>query len=245
MRCSGFGVADGGAHMGEVSLSETCNNRAMASVEPREGVPSDDIRQAGTIIPARPGPRGVEVLVLRRSGRHRFLPGYVVFPGGAVDAADADLAQRWFGDRGQAARACAVRELVEEAGLLSTAGGLVAAGGPEAVPQGASDFPIGPPRGAQLPEVSHWIAPEDVPVRFDARFFAVASARGIAPVPDGREVVHAWWARPADLLEANNSGGCLLYWPTMKVVEGLAACASVEELLAVRIPQVEAEVQII
>jgi 8-oxo-dGTP pyrophosphatase MutT (NUDIX family) len=49
------------------------------------------------------------VLVIRRSARHRFLPGYVVFPGGAVDAEDDGLGQEWFGDASQAVRACAGR----------------------------------------------------------------------------------------------------------------------------------------
>jgi len=202
-----------------------------------------EIRAAGTIVAARPGPRGIEVLVLRRSGSHRFLPGFVVFPGGAIDAADPERAERWFGDAGEAARACGVRELAEEAGLLPTAEGLVPSAGGGAGPEYISDFPGGVPSREQLPQISHWVAPEDVSVRFDARFFAVAAPRGLDPVPDGAEAIHAWWARPFDLLEASSSGGCLLYWPTMKVVEGLARCGSVEEVLGADIPQVEAEGQ--
>lgn len=205
---------------------------------------SDVIRAAGAVIGVRPGPRGVEVLVLRRSDRHRFLPGYVVFPGGAVDAEDADRARRWFGDAGESARACAVRELAEEAGLLPTARGLVAVP-PGTGPEQVSDFPGGPPDLATLPQISHWIAPEDVPVRFDARFFALEAPRDLEPSPDGEEAVKAWWARPPDLLEANNSGGCLLYWPTMKVVEGLASCGTVADVMAAEIPQTEPEVAVI
>lgn len=208
---------------------------------------ADGIRQAGTVVAARPGPRGIEVLVLRRSRRHRFLPGYVVFPGGAVDPRDPERADRWFGDRTQAQRACAVRELAEEVGLLPTAAGLAAppSGSVVALPETGPGFPGGAPVDGAMPQISHWIAPEDVPVRFDARFFAIRSDRGVEPAPDGTEAVRAWWARPTDLLEANESGGCLLYWPTMKVLEGLADCASVEAALAVRIPQIEPEVQII
>jgi 8-oxo-dGTP pyrophosphatase MutT (NUDIX family) len=206
---------------------------------------SGDIRAAGTVVAARPGPRGIELLVLRRSGSHRFLPGFVVFPGGAVDAEDSERAELWFGDAREAARACGVRELAEEAGLLPTAQGLVPSAGGGVGPEQVSDFPGGAPRVEQLPEVSHWVAPEDVPVRFDARFFAVAAPRGLDPVPDGVEAVHAWWARPFDLLEANNSGGYLLYWPTMKVVEGLARCRTVDEVLRTHIPQIESEGQTI
>lgn len=203
---------------------------------------SGEIRAAGTIVAARPGPRGVEVLVLRRSPGHRFLPGFVVFPGGAVDETDAERGVDWFGDEAEAARACAIRELAEETGLLPTAGGLIPA--PPDVPA-SGHFPAGPPEVGSLPEISHWVAPEEVPVRFDARFFALAAPRGLEPVPDGEETDRAWWARPADLLEANASGGCLLYWPTMKVLESLAECSTVEEVLSARIPQIEPEGQII
>ena len=58
--------------------------------------------------------------MLRRGRESRFLPGYVVFPGGAVDAGDPERAARWFGTPNEAARAAAVRELAEEAGLVVT-----------------------------------------------------------------------------------------------------------------------------
>ncbi|HXF37915.1 MAG TPA: NUDIX domain-containing protein [Actinomycetota bacterium] len=190
------------------------------------------IRPAAALIAAREGARGPEVLVLRRAGAHRFLPGYVVFPGGAVDPGDAELAERWFGRPGEAARACAVRELLEEAGLALTAAGLRPAGD-----LGAVD--AAPPRVGDLREVSRWVAPEHVPVRFDARFFAVRAEDGVEPGAASPEVAEAWWARPADLLEGWSASRVLLYWPTMKLLEGLAGSRSVAELLATWVPQRE------
>jgi hypothetical protein len=70
-------------------------------------------------------------------------------------------------------------------------------------------------------------------------FFALEAPRGVEPRADGAEADRAWWARPYDLLVANASGGCSLYWPTMKVMEGLATCANVAEALALRVPQIE------
>jgi 8-oxo-dGTP pyrophosphatase MutT (NUDIX family) len=203
----------------------------------------DPLRAAATVVVARPCRRGgVEVLVLRRTARHRFLPGYVVFPGGAVDPADADLATALFADPSELTRACAVRELLEEAGVALTRDGVVAVGdessGHEAI--GAL-----PPATEQMPLISRWIAPEDVPVRFDASFFAVAAPEGVEPRPDGKEAERVWWARPVDLLEANASGGCSLYWPTMKVLEGLGSCTGPGEVLASRLPQVEPDVEIV
>src|SRR5436853_6709649 len=101
-------------------------------------------RPAATVIAARDTGDGVEVLVLKRSSESRFLPGYVVFPGGAVDPGDADLAVRWFGDAEEATRACAIRELAEETGLALTSDGLA---------PGAGDVDTAPPRPEALRQI--------------------------------------------------------------------------------------------
>ena len=158
-----------------------------------------ELRPAATVIAACESSDGVEVLVLQRSATSRFLPGYVVFPGGAVDAGDAELARRWFDDASQATRACVIRELVEETGLAFTAGGLKPAD--DMAPVDAA-----PPEPAALRQISHWIAPEEVPVRFDARFFAVRAALGVEPSADGAEAARAWWADPRELLRGYEAG---------------------------------------
>ena len=53
--------------------------------------------------------RALEVLLLKRSEKAKFMPGVWVFPGGAVDPAD--------GEDEAGYRACAVRELAEEAAI--------------------------------------------------------------------------------------------------------------------------------
>lgn len=187
------------------------------------------IRKAASAICARDGDAGLEVLVLRRSDGSRFLPGYVAFPGGAVDAADEAHALRWFGTAGEAPRAAAVREVLEEVGLAIVRGGIVSAA---ALGSGAID--AAPPDAAQLIEIAHWIAPPEVPVRFDARYFAVAARASLDPVPDGYEVSAAWWVGPAQLLEEWRGGAHRLYWPTYHTVVQLATCRSVEYLLRFR-----------
>jgi 8-oxo-dGTP pyrophosphatase MutT (NUDIX family) len=177
----------------------------------------------------------VEVLVLRRGRGSRFLPGYVVFPGGAVEPDDADRASRWFGSADDGPRAAAVRELAEEAGLVVTRAGIDRAPGERPL----APIDEAPPTAESVPQISHWVAPEIVPVRFDARFFAVAAPRGVDPRPDGREAVEAWWARPAELLDGWTRGAVRLYWPTMKTMEALAGCTSVAEILGLTIPQQE------
>ncbi len=188
----------------------------------------ETIRSAASVVVGRDGPNGFEVLVLERSARNRFLPGYVAFPGGASDGLDADLAERWFGTPEEAGRACAVRELVEEVSLALTAAGLTASGSLDTVD-------AAPPSTGQLPEIAHWIAPPVVPVRFDTRFYALRATTTLEPVPDGVETAAAWWNAPRALLEDWTAGRRLLYWPTFFTMNELAGCGSVEELLALRI----------
>ena len=198
---------------------------------------SSDIRKAASVIAVRDGVDGPEVLVVRRSSASRFLPGYVVFPGGAVDADDAELAASWFGSPDEAARAGAVRELAEEAGLVLTAEGLVPAEGDAPLAAAMAS----PPATAQLYEMAHWVAPDSVPVRFDARYFGVAASAALMPAADGHEAEEAWWASPRALLEGWAAERHKLYWPTYFTMSRLADCASAADLLALRIATREAD----
>jgi 8-oxo-dGTP pyrophosphatase MutT (NUDIX family) len=186
------------------------------------------IRKAASVIAVREGAADPEVLVLERSAESRFLPGYVVFPGGAADDGDAELATRWFGSSDESARACAVRELAEEAGLLLTRDGIVDGGD-----LGSLDGRA--PAAAQLGELARWIAPAEVPVRFDARYFAVEAGPGLEPMPDGAEVVAGWWISPRELLREWEAGARRLYWPTWFTVQALARAETTADLLEIRL----------
>jgi 8-oxo-dGTP pyrophosphatase MutT (NUDIX family) len=141
-------------------------------------------RPAATVVVVRAGQEGIETLLGQRSAVNRFAPGFVVFPGGVVEDGDRELARRWFGSPSDVARACAVRELREETGLVLSSGGLV----------GSSDGGSrgGPLDAAALPEIAHWVAPDFLPVRFDARFFCAEAASDADPAPDGIEIERAW-----------------------------------------------------
>ena len=196
---------------------------------PADAVPLETIRRAATVVVARDTADDLEVLVVERSAATRFLPRYVAFPGGAVDELDAELATAWFQDASQAVRAAAVRELLEEVGLALTSTGLLD-GGPTL---GAVD--VAPPSPDQLVEIARWVAPEDVPVRFDARYYAVRTDRDVAPTPDDTETAAAWWVSPRRLLEEWEAGARRLYWPTWLTVRALADCQKVADLMALRI----------
>ena len=188
---------------------------------------------AATVVVARPGPDGVEVLMLRRAAGTRFAPGFVVFPGGVVDSRDAELATRWFGNPSEASRACAVRELAEEAGLAATATGLRALEPEEDL---LAAIEGSPPPAAALPQLARWVGPEFLSVRFDARFFAVAALPGTAARPDRVEIDRAEWSRPAAVLEEHRLYESIM-WPTFRTLQWLAECASVEDVLALRVEQ--------
>ena len=66
-------------------------------------------RDAATVILLRGGAAGLEVLLVKRNPASRFMGGAWVFPGGAVDAGDAE------GD--QPHRLAGIREVQEEAGI--------------------------------------------------------------------------------------------------------------------------------
>jgi 8-oxo-dGTP pyrophosphatase MutT (NUDIX family) len=160
-------------------------------------------RPAASLILLRRGgrhsERGVEVLLVRRSTEARFMPGVWVFPGGTVDEADG-------ADEEAAARACAVRELEEEAGIVL-----------------ADD--------AELLAWSRWITPEMVPVRFDTRFYVALAPPHSPPRPDGAEVTEAAWMAPRAALEGHRAGELSLVFPTIKHLEALLPYSRAEEVL--------------
>lgn len=166
------------------------------------------------MILARPADGGVEVLVLTRAEHNTFLPGYTVFPGGAIDPADEDAAEGLFGDRGEAARACAVRELEEELSIT-----------------------LEPDLAGRMPEVARWVAPEFIEKRFDARFFA-APAPDQEPVPDGTEAADARFVSPSELLAEVGAGRAEVFWPTLVMLQALADCGTVDDVLALRVEQI-------
>jgi 8-oxo-dGTP pyrophosphatase MutT (NUDIX family) len=147
----------------------------------------------------RHGERRLEVLLVRRSPDARFMPGVWVFPGGTVHSSDT-------GDDEAAHRACAVRELGEEAGIeLADEAGVLA--------------------------WSRWITPELVPVRFDTRFYVALAPPHSPPRPDGSEVTEAMWIAPGDALERHRAGKLDLVFPTIKHLESLLPYSTAAEVI--------------
>ncbi|KNX42939.1 NUDIX domain protein [Roseovarius tolerans] len=171
------------------------------------------IRDAATVIVLRDEARP-HVLMGQRGAQAAFMPNKFVFPGGAVDAGDADIpfvrplpalcAERLREDSprdlAHALAAAAVRELWEETGLaLGQAGDW-----PGAVPPDWQGFAARGlvPRADPLQFVFRAITPPGRPRRFDARFFLV-HAEALAGDPDDftaacEELSHLQWVPLAD-----------------------------------------------
>lgn len=151
------------------------------------------IRDAATVIVLRDAMTAPRVLMGQRSATAAFMPSKFVFPGGAVDGADAGIqlagplnevcARRLAQDSALhpiTLAAAAIRELWEETGQrLSTPGHW-----PDAPPgwQGFADAGHLPDPSA-LRFIFRAITPPGSPRRFDARFF-LADAAALTTDPD-------------------------------------------------------------
>ncbi|MFZ4583955.1 MAG: NUDIX hydrolase [Acidimicrobiia bacterium] len=120
-------------------------------------------RAAATVIVGRDGPSGIEVLMIRRDQGMKFMGGYWVFPGGALEPSDAVEG----GDDLHAARVAGARETREEVGLQ-----------------------IDP---ANLAAWSHWEPPPDVTKRFATWFFVTPAPPGNVVIDDVEARAYAWW----------------------------------------------------
>jgi 8-oxo-dGTP pyrophosphatase MutT (NUDIX family) len=78
----------------------------------------------------------------------------------------------------------------------------------------------------RLSYFSHWITPEENPIRFDTRFFAAVAPPGQDAVADGYEIVGARWLTPAAALEAWRRQEISLRFPTIKNLEILRAASA-------------------
>jgi len=168
------------------------------------------IRDAATIIMLRDTGTRPRVLMGQRGKAAAFMPSKFVFPGGAVDAVDAEIplaldppAQcttrlaKGSGLPAAALLAAATRELWEETGLLL--GRLDTRAGQIAAPKGWRGYLATGhlPDGAALQFVFRAITPPGRPRRFDARFF-MADADALANDPDDfsgaeDELSHLQW----------------------------------------------------
>ena len=228
-------------------------DRQNAPVIDPEVVP----RPAATVVLVRPGAGGLEVLLTHRPATMAFAPDMHVFPGGRVDAADADpelaarsvlaahaAAERIGGDLAPgtalAAHIAAIREAFEEVGVL-LADHASGADLPEARSRLLADPGSFPGLAHELDlrlwtdrlvPLSRWVTPKSMPRRFDTRFFAAAFPEGAAVTLVGDEVLAQAWHRPVDALESMAAGDLGMWLPTSTTLMQLAHALSMEDIEA-------------
>ncbi|HEX5590556.1 MAG TPA: NUDIX domain-containing protein [Candidatus Limnocylindrales bacterium] len=184
---------------------------------------------AATVVLLRPGNHDLQVLLTRRPATMAFGPDIHVFPGGRVDPADAtpealaaagitpDQAAANLGvglapDGGMTAAAAlahhvaAVRETVEETGIVVRAADLIA--------------------------MTRWVTPISLARRFDVRFFAAFVPSGTEVGGGSDEVAEVVWMSPARALEAAAAGRMELWQPTIVTLQQLDGLASADAVRA-------------
>ena len=176
---------------------------------PDEKSPISFARHAASLIVLRDGASGPEVLMGVRGAGHRFMPNCLVFPGGAVDSADADaktasepaphtLAMLGRKAKPRLARAivvAAARELEEETGLS-----------------------LGrPPRLCGVHYLCRAVTPTTSPIRFNARFLIVAAEETEGTPGDTGELQSVGY-RPLEAVKGDD-----LMLVTREVLQRLAA----------------------
>ena len=168
-------------------------------------------RDAATLIVVRPGERDPVCLMGRRHADSEFMPGYFVFPGGAVDGADrtaraaseldlTHLAAMGVGGRASSAAAlgvAAVRETYEETGIMIAAPGDVG-GAPGTTFDEMRHRGVAPALG-RLVYLGRAITPASSPIRYHARFFLTRLRPGHVALGGDGELGDLSWVPLCDV----------------------------------------------
>lgn len=157
------------------------------------------------LIAARPAlvGKGFEVLLAKRGEGLALAPGHYVFPGGALETIDDH-----HGASEEAGyRRAALREFSEEVGVGQVL--------PLAIDQ--------------LVFLGEWITPTFLPKRYQTRFY-LAKLMNFEPVCDDWEIVEALWASPEQLINGHTLGKYPMMFPTLAILDWLAASEDLDAL---------------
>ncbi len=198
---------------------------------------------AATLVLMRPAASGPpELLMMERTGHMAFAAGALVFPGGRVDDEDREAGSRFPNVPDSAARLAAIRETIEETGI-------VPAVDPSADREAALRLRSGIDQGRLLLDLldeldltldldaltpfARWCPNFRETRRFDTMFYlAEAPSGAIEPEISEAEAVRAFWASAADILSELEADRAHAIFPTRRNLERLARFASIDEARA-------------
>ncbi len=85
---------------------------------------------------------------------------------------------------------------------------------------------------ARLSYFSHWLTPEEFPIRFDTRFYLAHLPTDQSPLSTSEEVTHSLWTTPERSLELCEKGSLPVIFPTFASLRTLANFDSLQSLFA-------------
>lgn len=205
--------------------------------------PLPPVIPAATLVLMRDRAEGPpEILMTERHAGMAFAAGALVFPGGRIDPEDKTAAEAFPGVPDAAARIAAIRETIEETGILPAVApaasdedaaavrAALAVGGDlvEALAARGLALDLG-----QLTPFARWKPNFREARRFDTLFFiAEAEADAAEGELAEAEAVSSRWDSAADILAEVEAGRAHAIFPTRRNLERLARFASIDEARA-------------
>jgi 8-oxo-dGTP pyrophosphatase MutT (NUDIX family) len=216
------------------------------------------IKAAATVMMVRDGDPGLEVFMLRRTGKASFGAGMYVFPGGRVDDVDhadeiapfceglddaAASSQLGIDKGGLAFWVAAIRECFEEAGILLAEprnGAALDLDDDErhAVHDGELSMVELCKRHDLVLDLSttqyvdHWVTPVGEKRRFDTRFFVTEAPDDQEGLHDDKETTDSLWIRPQAALDMQAAGELMMMPPTAYNLRRLLESETAAEAVA-------------
>jgi recombination protein RecT len=138
------------------------------------------------------------------------MPGAYVFPGGAVDASDADAAV----DEPHAA-------LIERIGRVTGVGERAPAYAVAALRECREECALDLGSTRALQPWSRWVTPLGLAKLFDTLFFVASAPAGQVPRPDEGETTTLEWIAPRRALDGHAAGGFQMEFATVATVRSL------------------------
>ena len=198
----------------------------------------------------------VELYMLRRSSRSAFLPEMFVFPGGAVDPEDADIARTLLLRANEspiegrepsdpAFEVAALREAFEESGMLLAARpdgsrvnleATLLLGARAALQSGKTtlaeflrelDIVLD---ARNLWHFSHWITPPSENRRFDTHFYLAAAPADQVASSDEHETFAGLWISPQEALRRYDEGSFPMIFPTIMHLRRLSGYRTLADI---------------